>query len=45
METIRPKEIRSIQKEKLVFRSDIELISEGTLPCYEMKTKLIKKLY
>jgi phenylacetate-CoA ligase len=32
-------------RDKLVFRADVELLPEGTLPRFEMKAKLIKKLY
>lgn len=39
------KEIEQALREKLVFRADVELVPEGTLPRYEMKAKLIKKLY
>ncbi len=39
------KEIEQALREKLVFRSDVELVPEGTLPRYEMKAKLIRKLY
>ena len=39
------KDIEQALREKLVFRSDVELVPEGTLPRYEMKAKLIRKLY
>jgi phenylacetate-CoA ligase len=39
------KDLENTLREKLVFRADVELVPEGTLPRYEMKTKLIKKLY
>jgi phenylacetate-CoA ligase len=39
------KDIETALREKLVFRADVELVPEGTLPRYEMKTKLIRKLY
>jgi hypothetical protein len=32
-------------REKLVFRADVELVPEGTLPRFEIKAKLIRKLY
>jgi len=32
-------------RDKLVFRADVELVPEGTLPRFEMKANLIKKLY
>jgi phenylacetate-CoA ligase len=38
-------EIENILKERLVFKSDIDLVPEGTLPRFEMKAKLIRKLY
>ena len=30
---------------KLVFRAEVQLVPEGTLPRYEYKGKLVKKLY
>ena len=39
------KEIEGLLREKLVFRADVELVPEGTLPRFEMKAKLIRKLY
>jgi phenylacetate-CoA ligase len=38
-------EIENLLKEKLVFKADIHPVPEGTLPRYEMKAKLIRKLY
>ncbi len=38
-------EIESLLKEKLVFKAEVNLVPEGTLPRYEMKAKLIRKLY
>jgi phenylacetate-CoA ligase len=38
-------EIENLLKEKLVFRAEVDLVPEGTLPRYEMKAKLIRKLY
>jgi phenylacetate-CoA ligase len=38
-------EIENLLKEKLVFRADVHLVPEGTLPRYEMKANLIRKLY
>jgi phenylacetate-CoA ligase len=38
-------EIESLLKEKLVFKAEINFVPEGTLPRYEMKAKLIRKLY
>lgn len=38
-------ELEDVLKEKLVFRAEVELVPEGTLPRFEMKAKLIKKLY
>ena len=37
--------LESVLRDKLVFRADVELVPEGTLPRFEMKAKLIKKLY
>jgi len=39
------KELENVLREKLVFRADVELVPEGTLPRFEMKAKLIRKLY
>lgn len=39
------KEIEELIREKLVFRSDVELVPPGSLPKYEYKAKLAKKLY
>jgi len=39
------KELETVLRDKLVFRADIELVPEGTLPRYEMKAKYIRKLY
>jgi phenylacetate-CoA ligase len=38
-------EIENLLREKLVFKADIRPVPEGTLPRYEMKAKLIRKLY
>jgi len=39
------KELEKVLRDKLVFRADVELVPEGTLPRYEMKAKYIRKLY
>ena len=39
------KDIEQLLREKLVFRADVELVPEGTLPRFEAKAKLVKKLY
>lgn len=39
------REIEKTLREKLVFRADVQLVEPGTLPRYEMKSKLIRKLY
>lgn len=39
------KDIEKTLREKLVFRADVELVPEGTLPRFEAKAQLIKKLY
>ena len=39
------KELETVLRDRLVFRADVELVPEGTLPRYEMKAKYIKKLY
>jgi len=39
------KELETSLRDKLVFRADVELVPEGTLPRFEMKANLIKKLY
>lgn len=38
-------DIEGTLREKLVFRADVELVSEGILPRFEAKAQLIKKLY
>lgn len=39
------KELEAVLREKLLFRADVELVSEGTLPRFDMKAKLISKTY
>ncbi len=39
------KELETVLRDKLVFRADVELVPEGTLPRFEMKAKLIRELY
>jgi len=39
------KRIEEALRDKLVFRADVELVPEGTLPRFEMKAKLVRKLY
>ena len=39
------KGLEKVLREKLVFRAHVELVPEGTLPRFEMKAKLIRKLY
>lgn len=39
------KDLEDTLREKLVFRAAVELVPEGTLPRYEMKTKLVKNLF
>ena len=38
-------DIEMALREKLVFRADVELVPEGTLPRFEAKAQLIRKLY
>lgn len=38
-------ELEHVLREKLVFRADVQLVPRGTLPRFEMKAKLIRKLY
>lgn len=38
-------DLESALREKLVFRAQVQLVPEGTLPRYEYKGKLIRKLY
>ena len=38
-------ELENLLKEKLVFKAEVDLVPEGTLPRFEMKAKLIRKLY
>ncbi|MGD8984899.1 MAG: hypothetical protein PVI53_12790 [Desulfobacteraceae bacterium] len=44
LETLK-KELEGILRDKLVFKADVELVSEGTLPRFEMKANYIRKLY
>jgi phenylacetate-CoA ligase len=39
------KDIEHALREKLVFKADVELVPEGSLPRFEAKAQLIKKLY
>ncbi len=39
------KELEAGIREKLVFRADVELVPDGSLPRYEYKGKLVRKLY
>ena len=39
------KELEGTLRGKLVFRADVELVPEGTLPRFELKAKLIRKIY
>ena len=39
------KELETALRDKLVFRGDVELVPEETLPRFEMKAKLIRKIY
>jgi phenylacetate-CoA ligase len=39
------KEIEALIREKLIFRANVELVSSGTLPKFEYKAKLVRKLY
>jgi phenylacetate-CoA ligase len=39
------KEIEGALHDRLLFGPYVELVPEGTLPRYEMKAKLIRKLY
>ena len=38
-------EIEALIREKLVFRANVELVPSNTLPKYEYKTKMVRKLY
>ncbi|HEX16331.1 MAG TPA: phenylacetate--CoA ligase family protein [Deltaproteobacteria bacterium] len=39
------REIEGALRERLVFRAEVELVEEGTLPRHEMKASLIRRLY
>ncbi|MFH1116848.1 MAG: phenylacetate--CoA ligase family protein [Pseudomonadota bacterium] len=39
------KEVEGVLRDKLLFRADVDLVSEGTLPRFDMKARLIKKTY
>ena len=38
-------QVEELLREKLIFQAKVELVPEGTLPRFEMKAQLIKKLY
>ena len=38
-------EIEDVLRDKLIFTADVELVPPGTLPRFEMKAQLIRKLY
>ena len=38
-------EIEAKLREKLIFRAELELVPEGSLPRYEYKAKLVRKVY
>ncbi|MFP3975601.1 MAG: phenylacetate--CoA ligase family protein [Dehalococcoidia bacterium] len=38
-------QIEAALREKLVFRANVQMVPSGTLPRYEMKSKLVRKLY
>ncbi|WP_206808823.1 phenylacetate--CoA ligase family protein [Paradesulfitobacterium ferrireducens] len=39
------KQVEGLLRDKLIFSSNVELVPPGTLPRYEMKAQLIKKLW
>jgi phenylacetate-CoA ligase len=39
------REVEEVLRNRLVFQADVELVPPGTLPRYEMKAQLIRKLY
>lgn len=39
------KNIEALIREKLIFRADVELVPQDSLPKYEYKAKLVRKLY
>ena len=39
------KELEALIREKLIFRADLEMVPADTLPKYEYKAKLVRKLY
>ena len=39
------REIEDVLRDKLIFASNVELVPPGTLPRFEMKAQLIRKLY
>jgi len=44
LETLK-NELEALIREKLIFRANVELVPLGTLPKYEYKAKLVRKLY
>ncbi len=39
------KELETALRSKLIFTADVQLVSKGTLPRFEMKAKLLQKMY
>ena len=39
------KQIEALIREKLIFRSNVEIVPDGTLPRYEYKARLVRKHY
>ena len=39
------KDIEDTLRQKLIFTAEVELVPPGTLPRFEMKAQLIRKLY
>ena len=39
------KELETLIREKLIFRTNVELVPKDTLPKYEYKAKLVRKVY
>lgn len=39
------RELEGVLRDKLLFRADVELVTEGTLPRFDMKAKLVRKTY
>ena len=38
-------EVQGLLRDRLIIKTEVELVPPGTLPRFEMKAKLVRKLY